>query len=419
MRENIIFRLNEVRSLSDNDFVQWVRMSEGNTTPIATSRLSELADLVQGANVIALAPSTEVLLGSVKVPTQNRQKMLKAIPFALEDQLADDIDDLHFAVGQRNTEGYVASAVISRRQMDYWQAMFREAGLSINALIPDILALPAEANVWVLYIGQQEALLRTGLQSGFAMDADNVSAMLALSFAELEEEQLPHKIEVWSEISFNEILDQIRDNIPESVEIVQHGEAPHANGFLSLLVNQGFDQSKTINLLQGDYSRREQLGKLWRPWRLAASLAAIWFVLQLVISISENSVLDERNAQLKAEVIQIFKETFPEIKRIVNVRAQMEQKLKEISGGSTNDHESFIVLAMEAGAALTKASGLVMRSIRYKNGELDVEVEVPNLQVLDKLKQDIGATNKLSVKIQSASQKDNKVQGRLQIKRVS
>ncbi len=356
------------------------------------------------------------------MPTQNRQKMLKAIPFALEDQLADDIDDLHFAVGQRDTDGNVATAVISRRQMDAWQAMFREAGLSINALIPDILVLSSEVDVWVLYIEQQYALLRTGLQSGFAMDADNVSAILALSFAQLEDEQLPQRIEVWSETPLHEILAQIRDSIPESVEVVPHGggeEVPHNNGLLSLLVSQGFDQSKTINLLQGDYSRREQLGKLWRPWRLAASLAAIWFVLQLVISISENSVLDERNVQLKAEVIQIFKETFPETKRIVNVRAQMEQKIKEISGGKANDNESFVVLAMEAGAALTKTSGLVMRSIRYKNGELDVEVEVPNLQVLDKLKQDLGATNKLSVKIQSASQKDNKVQGRLQIKRVS
>ncbi len=205
MREKIVIRLSKATAANDVELAQWVRMSEGNTTPIATSRLSELAELVQGANVIALVPSTEVFLGSVKVPTQNRQKMLKAIPYALEDQLADDIDDLHFAVGQRDGDGNVATAVISRNQMDRWQTMFREIGLPINSLVPDVQALPVEDNIWALYIGQQGALLRTGLQSGFAIDVENTATVLALSFAQLETEQLPEKIEVWSALISDEI----------------------------------------------------------------------------------------------------------------------------------------------------------------------------------------------------------------------
>ncbi len=60
--------------------------------------------------------------------------------------------------------------------------------------------------------------------------------------------------------------------------------------------------------------------------------------------------------------------------------------------------------------------GLVLRSVRFKNGLLDVDLEVPNLQALDQLKQNLMNSQKLEVEIQSAASRNNKVQGRLQIK---
>ena len=47
--------------------------------------------------VIALVPGTNVLRTFVDIPVRNQAKLLQAIPFAMEDQLAGNIEELHFA----------------------------------------------------------------------------------------------------------------------------------------------------------------------------------------------------------------------------------------------------------------------------------------------------------------------------------
>ena len=408
MRDQLIIRLTEQAP----EQVSWVRLSDLNKNPsIEYGPLSEVANVMLGAQVIVLVPGSDILLGSTNVPTQNKQRLLKAIPYAMEEELASDVEKLHFSIGKVDNKGLLDVAVVDRKLMDDWQALLIEAGIIADILISDLMAVPIKENAWTLLLDGKNALVRGAGFRGFVADVENLGVILPLVLKE-QAEQLPENVDVWHD----EDNRGVTPLIPEEIH-VNHEQLE--GGLLSLIMTQGLDLSATINLLQGDYSLREQIGKIWRPWRFAASLAAVLFVLQLGLAVSESAKLEDEYLTLKAEATQIYKNTFPDSKRIVNIKVQMQQELDKLKGGGETKKVNFMNLLADTGAAFKQTNGLVLRSIRYKNGSLDVELEVPSLQVLDQLKQKIAQKEGLSVEIQSAASRKDIVQGRLQIKGTS
>jgi len=419
MQDQIIIRI----PADETDNFSWVMRSSANSSPeIGRGSLDELASAVVGFKVVVLVPGADVTLQHITVPTQNKQRMLKAIPYAKEDEIIPDVESLHFALAKVEAKDSVSVAIVERQLMDQWQAMFQNAGIAVDIMMPDTMALPFhtaddgdEVNI---VIEESAALFKTGVYQAFYVDLDNLNFMLKLWLNERvksdEKESvanLPKSIVVWRARNDVEVI------VPEEYAgVIDLEYKTAANGLLTVLVDQPINLSKNINLLQGDFSRREQMGKIWRPWRLAASLAAVLFVLQLGLAIIQSNSLETQYQALKAESKSIYKATFPDARRIVNPRQQMAQKIKELKGSDKKISVTFLSLLADTGAVFKSTQGLNLKSMRFKNNTLDVDLEVPNYEVLDELKQKLTEEGKRSVEIQSAVTRKNLVQGRLQIK---
>ncbi len=405
MRDQLILRLTEQAP----DQVSWLRLSDSIEHPeLEQGQLKDIASVVAGAQVVVIVPSNTVWLGTAQVPTQNKQRLLKAVPYAVEEELASDVEQLHFAVEKSSLEGHVNVAAVDQQLMAYWQELLSEAGLAADFLTSELMAVAVEENAWSLVLEGNVAMLRGEDYLGFVSEIENLGIMLPLVLKE-QSDQLPSHICVWHDAQNAGITPLV----PEEIEISRERLD---QGLLGLIAKEGLNLSMAVNFLQGEYSRREQLGKLWRPWRYVAALAAVLFVLQLGVSVSDSAKLETDYLALKAEAKTIYKDTFPEAKRIVNVKAQMQQQLAALKGKGAIKEITFLDLLADSGMIFKQTSGLVLKSIRYKKGVLDVELEVPSLQVLDQLKQKLTNTKGLQVEIQSAASRKNIVQGRLQIK---
>lgn len=408
MRDILIVKLDEEL----NGQASWLRMGDSIPQPqVESGSLEQAAQKSLGTRVVGLVPSSAVLLTYAHVPTQNKQRMLNAIPFALEEDLATDIDTLHFAVGRVEENGAIPVAVVDKSLMEQWLQLFSDAGLEVDVLVPDVFALPRDPTAWNLLLDADKALLRTGEQSGVAFETENLGFILSLLLKQKAEDK-PASIEVWQDVERGDLVPLNGDE----VEIKNHA---NTSGLLGMLTKIEFDPSDAINLLQGVFSKSEQIGKYLRPWRIAAVLLAIWFVFTLSNAILQSSTLDAQSKALRSEASKIYLTTFPEARRVVNPKVQMQQKLSALKSGKSKGKMTFMDLLNRTGAVLNKTSGLVLRSVRYKNSMLDVDLELSNLQLLDQLKQKLSASKELSVEIQSAASVNNKVQGRLQIKAVN
>src|SRR5215469_4442008 len=83
--------------------------------------LAQAASAAAGRRLIVVAPSSDVLITEVELPVKSGVKLQQVVPFALEEQLAADIETLHFAVGARDEQsGRTRAAVVTRVLMDQW-----------------------------------------------------------------------------------------------------------------------------------------------------------------------------------------------------------------------------------------------------------------------------------------------------------
>src|SRR5581483_1760625 len=63
--------------------------------------------------------------------------------YALEEQLAEDLETLHFALGPRQGASRYPVAIVSRARMAEWTGALAAVGLHPQALVPEQLALPS------------------------------------------------------------------------------------------------------------------------------------------------------------------------------------------------------------------------------------------------------------------------------------
>jgi len=363
--------------------------------------LEDLAARLQGRPARVFVPTQHVFLARVEVPPGNRQKLLRAVPFALEEHLAEDVDRLHFAVGERDEAGRLAVAVVARRDMDRWIAALNQAGILYRAIHPDLFLLPLEGGGWSLTTRDGIARIRTGPADGFAGDQENLTELLRLRLREAHEP--PARLDLWL--------------CPDPIALGDLGVAiPVHTHRCRHLLEAGANQETlagAIDLAQGDYSPSRRWSRLWRPWRLAAGLAAAWVVVHLGLLAWDNARLAREQAELRARIEAVYRQAFPDARKVVNPRVQMTRRLERLKRGGRQGGDFLALLGRVA--PLLAADGVEIASVRYKQGTLDVEVRVPSLAALDRLEGRLEKEARVAVEIQSAAAREGKVQGRLHI----
>jgi general secretion pathway protein L len=384
--------------------------------------LKDAAVQAAGARVIVLVPTENVLLAQAELPDIKGQKLARAIPYALEDQLVDDVDDLHVAIGNRDGQGKVSNAVVSRDSLESWLGRLKKAGLHPDVMSPEVFGVQwdedTDTRQWFLVINGAHALMRTGAQTGLAFEAENINPVLQASL-DNSGESFPSSLTV---VGCGEELEDLFEGsaIQEklaalcdenSIELFVRQSDEHCG----VLLAQGFDESIAINLLQGDYSRKEQVGKMLRPWRTALILGAVWILLQVGSFITDYIRLSALAEEQQAEITSIFKQAMPGSRLVPGSEKElMARALEKLRGGGGDN--SLLTLLAQSGKIFKETDGITLSSLRFKGNKLDVGLNLPDLQTLDKLKQRLIDGGRLSVEIVSASSRNGKVESRLSIK---
>ncbi|HFD80152.1 MAG TPA: type II secretion system protein GspL [Gammaproteobacteria bacterium] len=400
MTDTLLIRLAE----GARGFRDWLLADEQGRAKGPVQRgVPEAGVLAAQHQVRVLVPGSEVLLTRARVPLRNRKRALRAIPYALEEELAADVEQLHFAAGPMQDEGEYPVAVVERARMDAWGELLREHGITAAQWIPETLALEPAGEAWRVLAEADRLLVRSGDYAGFATDCDNLELLLDL-FA--EREQAPEKLLIHGRPACELAPRGVE------VEVVEDPLLP-----LELLA-LGCARGPVIDLLQGPYSRREEWGRLLRPWRATAALLLAAVVLGGVATAIDYYRLTQQQQALKAEIEALYRKTFPNARRIVNPRAQMEQKLKALQRRAGRGGGDFMTLLAETAAVVRATRGITVRGASYRDGRIDLDLQADNLQVLDKLKQALTGSGNLRAEIQSAStEADKKVTGRMRIQR--
>ena len=400
MRNTLLIRTGQ----GDDGNCEWLPLDDAGQ-PVGRVRSGDLTAAAAEANglrVVVLVPGIDCLLTQATIPGRNRQKLLRAVPFALEEQLIEDVENSHFSLGPALPGGRYPVVVIATRRIDAILDACRSAGLDVYQLVPDLLAVPCSGDAVCVVIDGDLALVRTGPYSGFVVETENLGLMLA---AEEQPEDSPAR-PVAIQIPAGAVL-------PDLGEAAATAEISRYEGSALMLFSQGMGGG-IIDLLQGVYSRNQEWGKLWRPWRATAALLLAGVLLSNIVTGVDYFRLRNEREELNARMKSVFLESFPGTRRVVDPRVQMQQQLEQLqrragSGGR------FLTLLARSADVLRTAKDIEIAGASYRAGRLDVDLTAANLQVLDQLKQALSAHG-LEVEIQSAAaDAGQRVKSRLRI----
>lgn len=364
--QRLIIRLGS----TEQEPINWLVFSEQENEIIASGQLknadelSSLRERASSAEIIGLAPSSDIYFTNVKVPKKGARKALTAIPFMIEEELASNIENLFFAMGENKADTQEV-AVISHTKLTAWRAMFEDAGLFCPVLIPDAYCLPICDSIGLMQLDEQ-LLVKT--PEGQCLQGES-SWLLPIVIDKVARADTSFK--AYSEIK----------GWPSTHEAsFDFEQLP-----MQLLFN-GAKQAK-LNLFQGEYAVKRNVNPTWNKWKLAAALGAIAICANLVFKATELNAIKSQRAEIRQQTDSIVKKGFPDLRSYRFLRTAVEKEMISLEQGGGN--LSMLAMLSRLSKAF-EASGVKPQNIRYdsKRSEIRMQSVAKSFEALDKFKRD-------------------------------
>jgi general secretion pathway protein L len=373
--------------------------------------LANAAAVATGRRLVVLVPAVDVLLTRVELPVRGAAKILRALPFALEEQIAEDIEALHFAAGRAHADGSVAAAATDREQLESWIEALAEAGLAPQVICSEAEGAPAAPGHLNWLLDADRCLARSGDSLPVLLEIDSVEEALRFGPDFPGEADQPRHLAVYltapAQARYSAQLEALRPRLASlEVRLLQDGVLPH--------LAMGVVTGEPINLLQGQFAPRTQLDRLWKPWRAAAALLAVLAVLLVGREALELYQLRQQEAWLDQAIATTFQQALPGA-RMEDPRFQVERRLAAVRGTGSAANEGFLVALETLGGALEGAPDIRLEAISYRPGVLDLRVQAPSVDSLEQVRQAVTRGGRFSATIQQANQRADGVEGRIQL----
>lgn len=392
-------RSNEITEL-ESVTLSWVYEDINNELKLAHGLLSDAAMAAAQKKVTVVVPGEDVLFLTAEVPGKNIQRIQQAIPYALEDSVIDDVDELYFAIKISNADSLDNQYDVSVINKNYFESVLKQlesAGIYADAMIADYLLL--EESPCMFFDGARVIFNGSKLKFSSAIN----------SVVRLDDETNDKKLKL---INCDKILseNQVLSKLIENIDFVE--ERCESHPFLYLVKNCS---NNNINLLQGSYKKKKDWSQAGKTWLPATVLLLVWLVVQGGLFIFDYIGLSKQNKLLNTEITKIYKKTFPKSRRIIDAKAQMQQKLVSLKKRKGQSGRSFSEMLSNSANVFSQTKGLVIKSLRYYDGRINLEIQISSLQALDKLKEQLNKEKGYQVEIQNASSGKDMVTARLQI----
>jgi general secretion pathway protein L len=378
--------------------------------------LAQATAMSAGRKVVVILPANEALVTESDAPAKSAAKLAQVIPYALEERVADEIENLHFALGDRDAStGRVPVVVIARARIDARLAELRAAGLHPTAVYSEASLLPAMPGQMIALLDGDSLTLRMVDAAPLVMPALSINDAFEIALAGQPapiaglEAAAPGLLiyaghDEWQ--AHEQTIDAWRDRFT-GVKVQLLPDGP-----LSVLAPAAA-AGDAVNILQGALAVSSPMEQGWRAWRVAAVLAGVLLCLHLGSRFYELYRLKSTEASLNASIEDAFRTAMPGAQNTTDARRRIAQRLDELrSGGGGALLPALAALA----AARNAAPSTTIEGINYRDGVLDLRVIAPDAASLDAIGQQLRAAS-WQADIKDLTASGDSYRGRLQIRK--
>lgn len=353
--------------------VQWV--ADGVSETLA------FGEAQPGGNWTLVLPVEAVTSCAVNLPTRKARWLRQALPFAVEELLAEEVELMHLALGEQLADGRHRVFAVRRSWLAGWLALCPTA--------PQVIAVDAD-----LLPGQGTALLP--LHGRWLLGGENVTrmALQAQDWAQLG------PLCVQPQVAWCDPQHPAPQPVDESMAV--------AEPFVWLA-----QQPLRNNLAQGEFAVQSSNGQ-WQRWRPLLGLVGMWLVLQWGFNLVQAWHLQRQADDYAAASAALYQELFPQDSKLVNLRAQFDQHLQ--AGAGSGQTRLLGLLAQVSGALAAEGGQVQISQVDFSEarGDLAMQVQAAGFAELERLRERLQDSG-LAVQLGSASREGAGVSARVVI----
>ena len=358
--------------------------------------LAQATAIAEGRTVVLLVPAGEVFRASLELPTRGRRAAVKGARYALEDRIAGDVEEMHFAFGPATGDGLDVAA-IERRRLTEWLSRCSSEGLAPVAVYGEGDTLPDLPNASIAMLEQDKLLVRNGGGQVASAEPGELASLVDILCAELaDEEASPFRLVIYCEPELESAARKAMAQLAgREVELRLLESGVMAHMAAEALSGRG------VNLLQGEFRPRDDQHRSFR--NLWVSLLAVALLYPVFLA------LDGWRAQKEfgvvAEVVDAgIARLMPDVTGSDKLRSELRRRIvtADLSAAANSDEFLGLVEALEnSGGEKVRVLGL-----NYGNGAARVQVRAADMETLDETRQRLISSG-YSVLVQTAVPESN------------
>jgi general secretion pathway protein L len=341
-------------------------------------------NLKPNQNLLLIISANLVLNSQVKIPSKNEEVIKQSIPFAVEEDLADDLSINHFAYSQIK-EGEFIVSTMKKSLITKIREHLISNNLKAKGLFSEIFTCPCNDSGMSVCHQKNTSIARIG-NSGTTVQNTSLNTYLKLSKIQ--------NIQIYSESNLN------IDNEKISLKDVDN---------ISLIQAQTLIEKKNVNLFQGEYDLEAKDSNQVSPWKKVSILTLILIVSWLIIHISQlwtlRTDIDDLRKKQKDLLIQTIPNASPT--ELKDPYAAVVSKLKSIDGVINPLSNSFLSSFSYLGITLQQHKNIKIQSIRLRDTKFEINIRAQDVGALNKFQSSLEA-NAYSMRVKTGTRDTTK-----------
>jgi general secretion pathway protein L len=382
--------------------LDWLVEDErGRSGAVASGERPDPAALAAG-EVLVLVPVEDCLLLEAEVAARGAEQLARAIPFAVEDQLAEPVEALHFSACPHPRGSGQLVAAVRRERLRGWLDDLGARGVRPDRLLVDALLLASPADGATVLVEGDRALVRAGAARAFAATLDELPEWLALA-------DLPRDADGRTRL-------QVAGGRLPALDAARFIVARDAAGSEPLAVlAAGLRAAVAPDLLTGAFAPRHRGAPLRRMWRIAAVLAGVAVVLGFGTLLLDRARLERRLAVLEAEIAGAYAGIYPGAAVPANAVDRVRADYRALGGAPVAG--GALELLAQVAPVLGAAPQTFLKGVEYRAGALELVLLAPGVSALDAVRESIDALPGLGAELAAANASERGTEGRVRVTR--
>ena len=427
MNKSLVIRIPSAE-LNATTPIVWHVFGDNALLQSGTTALAELAaatrDNFDAGATLVLVPGELVLLASVRIPSRQMRQVKQALPYMVEELIADNIEDVHLALPDFKPEENAAMpvAVVRHHLLIGWLDQLYQHGIKPDWLCPDSLAAPWRLHSRSFFVSGERIIFRSerfGAQVFFQTQTAVYLQLLRRQFAADEIGAVPrYSVGSGAEsaTAARALQQAIATEFGVEVDLAEYAESGD-----EVLATEALRErdalkgtSSLINLLQGGYAVRRQGGGA--QWVRTIKAVAVALAVYIGVTAASGIWYAWRARALEQQTFSFYRELFPQERRVVSPKKQM---LAHVGGSAVAVSPLPLLTKTALGLRnnFSNNGAMQLDELRYsqQHNDLQLQLRTPTLEMLDKIKQQLNGVG-LQVEIMSAAQRGQETLGRLHLR---